>query len=301
MFDVHLQRRSLLLCGGMVLMAFAVPVPARAGDFQSDRISVRRVGSGPDVILIPGLTSSPEIWEGTVRAVPGYRYHLVQLNGFAGHPARGNSEGPVIASAAEEIARYIREQGLDRPAIIGHSMGGTIALSIAARHDLASKVMVVDMLPALGVLFAPPGSSAETLRATADALRDRSLQSSAEERRKTIEASIATMVSDEALRVAPVRHALTSDRAVSARAFHELILTDLRPELGKIEVPVTVLYVKTPNVPLTETQFDALYKSSYAGLEEVVLKRIPFSYHFIMYDKPNIFADEVRRFLRPRT
>ena len=297
MLESPLQRRTFLLTAGVILAANAVPVVAKRTAFRSDRISVRVLGSGPDVVLIPGLTSSSEIWEGTVRAVPGHRYHLVQLNGFAGHPAQGNASGAVIASAAEEIARYIRERGLKRPALIGHSMGGTIALSIAARHDLVSKVMVVDMLPALGVVFVPPGSSAETLQATADTIRKRSLEATAEERRATIESGIATMVRSEALRATPIRHAIASDRQVSARALHELILTDLRPELPNIRGPVTVLYVKTPNLPLTEAQIDALYKTSYAGLDAVVLKRIPDSYHFIMYDKPEVFADEVRGFL----
>ena len=59
--------------------------------FTSDRISVETRGSGPDVVLIPGLTSSPRAWESTVAAVPGYRYHLVQVAGFAGAPAEANA------------------------------------------------------------------------------------------------------------------------------------------------------------------------------------------------------------------
>jgi pimeloyl-ACP methyl ester carboxylesterase len=61
------------------------------------------------------------------RGQPGRRYHVVQLNGFAGLPVGGAAQGPVAAPAAEEIARYIREAGLKKPAVIGHSMGGTMA------------------------------------------------------------------------------------------------------------------------------------------------------------------------------
>jgi pimeloyl-ACP methyl ester carboxylesterase len=292
-----LSRRAFVSAGLLLIPACAAPKLVTATAFHSERISVETTGSGPDVILVPGLGSSPEVWAGIVRSIPGYRYHLVQLNGFAGRPAAGNASGPVIAPAAEELARYIREVRLDRPAIIGHSMGGTIALSLAARHDVASKVMVVDMLPFLGVLFGPPGTTAESVRATADALRDRGLRATPEERRSTVEASIATMVRDEALRAAPIRHALTSDRGVAARAYHELIITDLQPELSRIAAPVTVLYVKTPNVPLTEAQFDAVYAAAYAPLPRVALKRIPGSYHFIMYDAPARFENEITAFL----
>jgi pimeloyl-ACP methyl ester carboxylesterase len=177
-------------------------------------------------------------------------------------------------------------------------MGGSIAMMVAARHpQAASRVMVVDMLPFLGAAFGPPGTTAESVRATADELRDKALANTDEERRQTIEGGISTMVMDESRRAAPIRHGLASDRNVAARAYHELITTDLRPELGKIKVPVTVLYVKTPNLPLSEAQFDAFYKVSYAGLPQAELKRIPNSYHFIMFDQPQRFAEEVRAFL----
>ena len=100
------------------------PRPRAAAPFKPSRISVAVRGSGPDVILIPGLSASRGIWNGTVAAVPGYRYHLVQVAGFAGTPAGGNAAGSVAAPVADEIARYIAANRLERPAIVGHSMGG---------------------------------------------------------------------------------------------------------------------------------------------------------------------------------
>ena len=92
-------------------------------------------------------------------ALPGYRYHLVQFAGFAGTPARGNARGEVVAPLAAELARYIRSRGLRRPAIVGHSMGGTVAMMIAAKNpSLVGKLMVVDMLPQPAGLF---GASSE--------------------------------------------------------------------------------------------------------------------------------------------
>jgi Niemann-Pick C1 protein len=69
------------------LLLLLVPGSASAAPFASDRISVRVEGEGPDVVLVPGLGSSPQAWASTVAAVPGYRYHLVQVKGFAGLPA----------------------------------------------------------------------------------------------------------------------------------------------------------------------------------------------------------------------
>jgi pimeloyl-ACP methyl ester carboxylesterase len=232
-------------------------------------------------------------------AVPGYRYHFVQVYGFAGTPPRGNAEdGQLLPALADSIARYIESAKLQRPALIGHSMGGSLAMMVAARHpNSVSRLMVVDMLPFMGAVFGPPGTTAESVRATADTIRNKALTSTDEERRRSVEAAIAAMVMTESRRGDPIRHGLTSDRSVAARAYHELITTDLRPELGNIKVQVTVLYVKTPNLPSSEAQFDAFYKANYAVLPQAELKRIPNSYHFIMFDQPARFAQEVRAFL----
>jgi pimeloyl-ACP methyl ester carboxylesterase len=258
-------------------------------------------GSGPDVVVIPGLSSSPEVWESTVRAVPGYRYHLVHVAGFAGRPAGANASGPVVAPVAEEIARYIAEAGLERPAVVGHSLGGTWAMMVAARHpDRVGRVMVVDMFPFLGAMFAGPNATAETLRPAADQIRRGILGGTGEERRARTEQTIATMVRTEALRPQAVGHSLASDSAVSAQAMHDLILTDLRPELAALRVPMTVLWVRAPNAPVTEEQMAGFYRASYAGVPQARIVRIPEAYHFIMWDAPEAFQRELRTFLSRR-
>jgi len=289
-----MKRRTFMIGAAMLAAGCATPRSLGMKAFRSDRISVVARGSGPDVVLIPGLGSSREVWDGLVAAVPGYRYHLVQLNGFAGEPVGGNAGGLVIAPVAEEIARYIRESGLKRPALIGHSMGGTLAMSVAARRPgLVSRLMVVDMIPFLGTFFGAPGTTAESVRPTADKYRDAMLARNGEQRREHVEAMIATMVRTEELRETAVGHSLMSDIGVTARAMHELIVTDLRAELGAFKGPATVLYVRAPNSPLDEAQVEALYELSFANLPQARLVRVPDSYHFIMWDQPGRFAQEV--------
>ncbi|HEX8214792.1 MAG TPA: alpha/beta hydrolase [Allosphingosinicella sp.] len=293
-----MNRRYFIACAGAGLIAACTTTRA-ASAFASRRISVTTRGRGPDVVLVHGLTSSRDIWNATVAEVPGYRYHLVQINGFAGTPADGNAgEGPLLAPLAQEIANYIREARLQRPALIGHSMGGSLVMMVAARHpELASKVMVVDMLPFMGILFGPPGTTAESLGPLAAQARDRILAATEEARRASIQATIATMVKSEPLRSGPVSHAIASDRAVAARGMHDLLVTDLRPELPRIGVPLKVLWVRAPNSPLDEAQLEAVYRSSFAAAPRAEITNIPDSYHFIMLDQPGRFAEQVRAFL----
>lgn len=294
-----LRRQFLWVLAAWAALLFS-GAPAAAGpeNFTSDRITVVAEGSGPGVILIPGMTSSPSAWRGTTAAVPGYRYHYVQVKGFAGTAAEANARGMVSAPVAEEIARYIEAQKLDRPAVIGHSMGGTMALMIAARHpDAVSKVMVVDQLPFMGAVFGPPGTTAESVRPTAEALRSQMAANSPEERRKRIEAMAGSMVRDDAQRKLVLADAMASDPETTANAFHELIVTDLRPELASITAPVTVLYVTPAGAPLSDAQIDAAYKAAYQPLDGARLVRIPESAHFIMSDNPERFRAEMKAFL----
>lgn len=266
--------------------------------FASERLSVEVVGSGPDVLLIPGLSSSPDVWRSSVAAVPGYRYHIVHVAGFAGKPAGANASGPVVEPVAEEIARYIREAGLSRPAIVGHSLGGAWAMMVAARHpELVSRAMVVDMMPFLGAMFGGPTATTESVRPIAEQMRAGIAASTGDARRKQIEQTIAGMVRNEAMRPQIVEHSLASDPAASGQAMYDLITSDLRPDVAKIKVPFTVLYVLPAGAPLTEAQIDQYYAMSYSGAPQAVLKRIPDSYHFIMLDAPDVFRRELKEFL----
>jgi pimeloyl-ACP methyl ester carboxylesterase len=294
-----MKRREFVIAATLLAAACAAPMTTGGQAFRSDRISVVTRGSGPDVVLVHGLGSSRDVWRETVAAVPGYRYHLVQMNGFGGTAIGGNASGLVAAPVAEEIARYIAEAGLRRPAIIGHSMGGHIAMRVAARHSEAvSKVMVVDMVPFMGVMMAGPTATPESVGPMADQYRDRISGATGDARRQAIEATIATMIKTGNRRAEAVGHSMASDAGMSGRAMHELFITDLRPELRNIKVPVTVLYVRSPAAPITDEQMDAVYRASFANLPQARLTRVSDAYHFIMWDAPERFAQEVRDFLR---
>lgn len=274
------RRRFILAAAALAL----VPAAAVAAPFASTRFTVEVRGTGPDVLLIPGLSGGRDVWAATVRAVPGYRYHLVQVSGFAGEPARGNVRGPIVASLAAELARYIREQGLDRPAIVGHSMGGTLALMLAAdRPRLVGKVMVVDMLPA------PAGLLGQT---TGDA--------------STIARSIAGLTETEGGRrlfsglvdaFAPQGSSFrTSDPRVISRTMNELAALDLTNKLPGIHAALTIAYA-SPGAAADQAT-DRRFRQAYAGARAARFVRIDGSGHMVMFDQPARLAAAIREFLR---
>lgn len=273
-------------------------------DFESGRFHVRVDGPARpvgDIILIPGLSSSPEVWDGiTDQLKDRYRIHRIHVQGFAGAAAEDNASGPILGPVAEDLARYIAEQRLDRPAVIGHSLGGTFGMMLAARHpDSVGKLMVVDMMPFTGAMFGTPGVNPTVASVTpaVEAMHARSSALSDAEYRAQAAAVVTSMINTESLRAGPLQDAATSDRAVSANAYRELMLTDLRAELPRITAPVEVLYVAFNFPGMTPEMTDGIYRGSFATLPSARLKRIDDSAHFIMLDQPAQFAAEVNAFL----
>jgi pimeloyl-ACP methyl ester carboxylesterase len=259
--------------------------PAVAAPFKPIRISVEVRGTGPDVVLIPGLSSSRGVWNGTVAAVPGYRYHLVQVAGFAGTPAGGNSAGPVAAPVADEIARYISINRLGRPAIVGHSMGGSIAMMIGSRHPgVAGRVMVVDMLPSPVRPLGVPPSALKPLAALIGGE-----MAGAGRLRRDLKSLVGRFGNPDWLEG-------RNDAGVVGRSVSELLSTDLTSELVRIRAPLTVVYA-CPRVSYACAAVSRAFASAYSGRPATKLVRIDRSGHTIMWDQPAAFHAEFRTFL----
>jgi pimeloyl-ACP methyl ester carboxylesterase len=205
----------------------------------------------------------------------------------------------VAAPVAEEIARYVRDARLVRPGVIGHSMGGTIGMMLAARHpDALGRLMVVDATPFMGVAFGPPGTTAESVRPIADRLRDTILAQPPGSSTNMLERLVASMTRTEAMRPALVQYARDSHRPTVANAFHEIIVTDLRPELSGITAPVTVLYVIPPNVPMPPEEFERAARLAFVNVPHARFVKIEDSNHYIQIDQPARFVREVDAFMR---
>jgi pimeloyl-ACP methyl ester carboxylesterase len=274
--------------------------PSALPSVHSDqqRISVQVEGAGREVILIPGLASSREVWADlATRLRDRHRLHLVQLAGFAGLPAVPDTDGNVVAPAAEAIAEYICAQRLEAPIIIGHSLGGEIALMLGARHPgTVGPLMIVDALPFYTLLIDPLATS-ETVMPQADALRASLLAVPPEQADALQNASIARLARNEAVRPGLVAAGLSSDRRTVADAMHELMVTDLRPELDRLKVPIDIVYAYDALYGVPPSSIDALFRQAYASVPDIHFTRIDDSFHFVMLDQPERFARAVAAFL----
>ena len=118
-------------------MAHAQP-PVTA-EQRLNRITIRTIGKGSPVVLIPGLASSPAVFDDVAaRIARDHRLILVQVNGFAGSQAASTPLDGLIPGAVDELAGWLAANRIEKPAVIGHSMGGLMAMMLAKRHPAAA-------------------------------------------------------------------------------------------------------------------------------------------------------------------
>ena len=294
------QRRNILkgLIGGAALWTVAgAPALARA-PFRSTRIVVETRGDGPDVILIPGLASTSAVWSRTAARMAGRRrLHLISVRGFGDLSPGANAEGAVMAAVAGEVRRYIAEAGLTRPAIIGHSMGGQVALRVAAdAPDRIGRVMTVDASPFFPALISPGATVgdvepiAQVAYQAVQFLGDQGLR----ERGRTLGLELG----GAADAVFGSMGWQGGDRRVLAQALYEVMTVDLRHRLPEIAAPVTVVYGWSPDEASPRSRADSLFRGAYASLPRpAVFERIEGAEHMVMIDQPNRFLAAVERFL----
>jgi pimeloyl-ACP methyl ester carboxylesterase len=283
-----------------ILAAIGVIVErAKAADFQPTRFTVTVEGQGPDVILIPGLASSRAVWDTEAARLKGrYRLHLIQVKGFGGEPAGPNAAGPVLQPTVDEIHQYMVANGLTGAPVIGHSMGGLMGLMIAEQHpDDVKRLMIVDSLPFFAVLIGGPNITVADIEPRAARIRDQMLAETQEAYAAGEEAQIESLVKSPAGKAAALAMARASDHAVVGQALYDDLVTDARPDLAKVKAKVVVLYPWDIAAGYTQDAVDLVYQGAFSTLPDRRLVRIDSSLHFIMYDRPDAFDDEVKAFL----
>ena len=288
------------IAGNIVSPAQAAPVEvavtqAAAPAFASDRLSVEVTGQGPDVILIPGFASSRDVWRPLAERLSAtHRVHLVQLAGFAGE-AWTHGDGAFVQPAVDEVARYAKT--LNRPAIIGHSMGALTGLLVAQQHpEVVGKLMSVDSLPFFSALYGPT-ATAETARPFAEQAAAGILNADAAGYRVQQERTAGGMMRSEAGRAAMVEWSMTSDRHAMASAIRDVMTTDARPGLAAMTTPVWAVYAADADGGVPSAVADGMWAREYAALSGVKLVRVDDSRHFIMNDQPERLGALVDEFL----
>ena len=260
---------------------------------------VKVTGQGQPVILVPGLSSSGETWDTTVEHYRDrFECHVLTVAGFTGVP---RVAAPMLERVRDGIAEYIRQKHLDHPVIVGHSLGGFLALSVASKYPaLPGKLVIVDAYPFLAGVM---DSEATASKAKQMAVQMRQYiggqTQDAYERYVKSGVGTRTMVSSESDFDRLVAWGLASDRTAVADAMAELISTDLRDDIAKIKSPTLVLGTWIGYKAYTDRErTEANLRGQYAKLAGVRIEVTDTAHHFIMWDDPNWMFGRIDRFFR---
>jgi pimeloyl-ACP methyl ester carboxylesterase len=254
-------------------------------------------GRGNPMILIPGLTSSGEVWASTVeRYKANYECHVLTLAGFAGQPA---VKAPFLEKVRIDLAAYIREKKMKKPTIVGHSLGGFMALWLASvEPDLVGPLVVVDSLPFLGALN-NPNATPETIKPQAEAMRKgMMITQTVEQRRQTQTMILQSMISDPAKVALATEWGVNSDPEAVGQAMYEMFTTDLRPSLSRIKSPTLVIGSWAAYQQYTtRAAVEKTFRDQYANLLGYRFVMSEAGKHFVMYDDPKLLFSEMDAFL----
>lgn len=277
--------------------ASAGDAPAKEQLFRDLKIEV--IGEGRPLLMIPGLNSSADVWRETCAALQKDKVqcHMVQLPGFAGQPAIGSEH--FLDDMRDRLLAYVDERKLKHPMVIGHSLGGFLATSMAVKQPgTFERVVIVDALAFLGAVQ-NPAATAESVRPMAEGMRKGMLAQDEATYLAATANAVKGMAHDPRRVETLEAWGKASDRATTTQAMFELMTTDLRGSLDQVRAPTLVLgaWAAYAQYGATKESTAAIYKAQYAKLEGVRIELSEGGYHFLMWDDPQWLQAQVRGFL----
>jgi pimeloyl-ACP methyl ester carboxylesterase len=238
-------------------------------------------GEGTPVLDVHGNTGSCR-WFERVMDVPGARTVALDMPNFGrSKPLPGE---PDIDRYADAVAAFIRARGLDRPVLVGHSLGGAVAMSLAARNPTLVRGLVLvdsaapsglvtpkDRHPLIEMMRTNRAALAQALRAVVPTLAD--------------EVFFQSLV-DDAERMAA--------RAWVGNA-EALGRFDYRGRTAAFEGPVLVAWGRK-DVVITE----AMARETAAAFPDARLEILEDVGHSVMAENPGRFVALIADFIKDR-
>lgn len=110
------------------------------------QLAFESLGDGPPFVVLHGLFGSSRNWRSVASALSAeHRVICVDLRNHGRSPWIGSM---TYSEMAADVRALIRSEGLDRPAVLGHSMGGKTAMTLALESpESVGQLIVVDIAP----------------------------------------------------------------------------------------------------------------------------------------------------------
>ncbi|RJG14900.1 alpha/beta fold hydrolase [Massilia cavernae] len=267
--------------------------------FDVGVLQVERHGQrGRPLILVPGVAGGAWVWQDTIRKFRGsHSVYVVTLPGFDG---RARVPGNMMEAVQQSLRDLVTSRQLAKPVLVGHGLGGMIALAVAQDlPGLVGGVVSIDGLPVVaGTEELPPEQRAQLadgiVRRTSGLTPE---QYAAQQQQYLRGAGVLDMGRADELAKLSSR----SDPEAAVQYTAARTAADLRPGLSKITAPVMVIapYFELdeadPNATLASKV--AYYRELMTGTPKLDIMGMSGSRHYVMIDQPERFTDVLRGFL----
>lgn len=293
----------LLAAAPLAAAVAAAPVPVALTDDAAAHpgFTVKVTGKGRPMLLIPGLTCPGAVWDETVaRYQKQYQCHVISLAGFGGQPAAASTDA-LLQNVRDQLLTYIKAQKLSKPVVVGHSLGGFLALWLSATQPEAiGPLVIVDSLPFMAAVQ-NPALTAEAAKPMAEGMRQQMRKG-----KMTVPAQrqmVSSLVTDSARVTQLARWGQASDPATVAQAMYDMMTTDLRQDIARIQQPVLVLgaWAAYQQYGSTLESTRAIFAQQYAKLPQHRIEMSQAGRHFLMYDDTQWFFTQADAFLKQST
>lgn len=204
-----------------------------------------------------------------------------------------------LQSVKDDINLYVKNKELNKPVIIGHSMGAFLAFWAASSEPaIFDKVIAVDGLPFLTAVMMP-GATAESAKPMAINARN-AIQSQTPEQTKASQRMFLQSMITSQERIEYVSNmAATADAKTQAQVIYEMYTTDLRDSVAAIKSPVLLLgsWIGFKDYGNTKEIANHSYKAQVATIKNCTVEISDTAKHFIFYDDPAWFLQQVDAFI----
>lgn len=254
------------------------------------QVSVK--GEGQPILFLPGFACTAEVWEDTVEILSkNYECHVFTFAGFGNVPP---IELPWLPKIKSGLSEYVKDKALNNPIIVGHSLGGTLALWLATEpNNPFEQIIVVDGLPASGALMIPNFNSDDIIYDTP--YNKQMLEMDAEGFKFMAQQMAQGMMITNDKKELVRNWILQANRETYVYGYTDLLKLDLREDLSNISIPVTILAAAHP---YGKEMAKFTYDSQFEKLSNYTIHFAENSAHFIMYDQPEWFMKNLTNTLQ---
>jgi len=264
-------------------------------------LKVKVVGTGRPIIFIHGYGCSGDVWNDLANKLSEeFQCHIVYLPGFAGTP--GFHTDSYMKDVKENIAGYIQQHNLDKPIIVGHSLGGFLSLFLACEYpNIIGPIIDIDGLAYTPAIIDPKADVESQLPVAKQYFKfdDILLGTPNVQTEEQIKPYLLSMTNHADKVDILAEWTKRSDQRILNQSMYDMFTIDLRNEIKKISSPILVFgtWIGYKSYGVSKESSLKTYQEQFKNAANCTILISEAGRHFLMWDDEKWLISEMLNFL----